>query len=113
MIRFLYVGYVVGNEAVQILKLVLILFRAFMNFFCSDSNLKPIIYWQFTSLEFLINYSQQKLVWRNIQSLKLPDPKDFHKIIDGSACHLPLCEFQIYFGLLYQQINHCAQQHHI
>ena len=31
-----------GNDAVWDLKLVLISFRAFRNFFCSDSNFKPI-----------------------------------------------------------------------
>ena len=34
--RFLYIKYVVGNEAVQVLRLVLIFFRTFMNFFYSD-----------------------------------------------------------------------------
>ena len=40
-----------GEEVTQVLKLVLILYRAFRNFFCSDSNFKPIIYSQFTALE--------------------------------------------------------------
>ena len=30
-----------GSEAVQVLKLVLILFRAFGKLFCLDSNLNP------------------------------------------------------------------------
>ena len=50
--RFLYVGYLVGNEALQVLELVRILFKAFWNLFCSDSSFKPIIYCQFTALEF-------------------------------------------------------------
>ena len=49
-----------GNEVVQVLKLVLIFSRAFKVFFCSDSNFKPIIYCQLTVLEFERSYSQQK-----------------------------------------------------
>ena len=57
------IGYVLGNEAVQVLKLVLILFvGAFKNFFCLDSNFKRIIYRQLTALEFIRSYSQQSLV---------------------------------------------------
>ena len=49
-----------GNEAVQVLKLVLISFGAFRYLFCSDSNFKPIIYCQFTASEFMRSDSQQK-----------------------------------------------------
>ena len=34
----------------------------FQVFFCSHSNFKPIIYCQFTALEFMRSYSQQKFV---------------------------------------------------
>ena len=55
--KFLYIGKLVGNEAVQVLEFVLILATAFRNFFCSDSNFKPIIYFHFTAIEFIRSYS--------------------------------------------------------
>ena len=55
-------GYSVRNEAAQVLKLVVILSKAFGNFICSDSNLKPIIYGQFTALEYMRSYSQRTLL---------------------------------------------------
>ena len=55
-------GYLLGTEAVRFLKLDLISFKAFRNAFCSDSNFKPIIYCQFTALDFMTSYSQQKFV---------------------------------------------------
>ena len=51
-----------ANETVQVFKMVLILFKAFRKFVCSDPNLKLIIYCQFTPLEIMTSYSQQKFV---------------------------------------------------
>ena len=51
-----------GNEAVQVLKLALISFRAFRNFFCSDSRFEPIIDSWFIGLEFMSTYSQLQFV---------------------------------------------------
>ena len=58
----------VSNEAVQVLKLVLILLRAFSNFLCSILYFKPIIYCQFTALELMRSSSlghSQKSLWEN------------------------------------------------
>ena len=51
-----------GNESVQVVKLVLSLLWALWYFFCPDSNLKPIIHCRFIGLEFLEAYSQQKFM---------------------------------------------------
>ena len=51
-----------GNEAVQALKLLLILFRTFGSLLCSDSNFKPGIYRQFTALEIVRSFSKQMFV---------------------------------------------------
>ena len=51
-----------GNEAVQVLKFVLISIQGFQVFFCLHSNFEPIIYCQFTALEFMTSYSQQEFV---------------------------------------------------
>ena len=50
------------NEAVQVLKFVLILFSVSRNFSCLDSSFKNIIYCQFTALEFMRSYSKHKFV---------------------------------------------------
>ena len=64
-----------GHEAVQALKLVLALFMACRNFFCS--KFKPIIYFQFTPIEFIRSYSQQKFVEDSKISYKVP-AKEHH-----------------------------------
>ena len=51
-----------GNDAVQVLKLVLISLRAYRYFCCSDSNSKSIFYCQLTALEFMRSYSQKKFM---------------------------------------------------
>ena len=52
----------VGNEPVQVLKLVLISFTSLRNFFCLDSKFKPIIYCQFTDFDVTKSHSQQNFV---------------------------------------------------
>ena len=54
--RFLYIGYLEGNEAVQVLKLVLFSFKAFRDSFDPIQASGP------SSLEFKRSYSQQKFV---------------------------------------------------
>ena len=55
--RLLYIGYLVRDEAFQVPRLVLILFRTFGKSFSSVSNFKPIICCQFTALQFMRFYS--------------------------------------------------------
>ena len=68
-----------GNEAVQVLKLVLISFGAFRYFFCSGCNFKPIIYCQFTASEFMRSYSQQKFV--EVSEISENTMKSFQSIL--------------------------------
>ena len=42
LIRFLCIEYLVGNKAVQVLKLVLISFRAFRYFLCSFVQIETL-----------------------------------------------------------------------
>ena len=52
-----------GDKAAQVLKLVLTALGILCkNFFCSDSNFKPIIYCHFTAPAFMRPYSQRQFV---------------------------------------------------
>ena len=55
--RLLYIAYLVGDEAFQVPRLVLILVKAIRTLFCSVANFNPIICCQFTALELLRYYS--------------------------------------------------------
>ena len=59
----LNIRYLLRNDAVQDLKLVLILIKAFRNLFCSDSDFKAIIYFNFTTIEF--KRPSFTLPWKN------------------------------------------------
>ena len=52
-----------GNEAVQALKLVLSLVCSLKNLCCSDSNVKSIIYCQFTATGVLIQFYDRYTYW--------------------------------------------------